>query len=60
IVLFYFICRRLMSQRATLLATFLFALEDLAPDAFGRHGAYSTLLVTKPGKAATAPGGVRA
>lgn len=39
---------------------FLFALEDLAPDAFGRHGAYSTLLVTKPGEAATAPGGVRA
>ncbi len=33
----------------------LFALENLAPDAFGRHGAYSTLLVAKPG----APGGER-
>ena len=38
----------------------LFALEDLAPAAFGRHGAYSTLLVTKVGAEASAPGGVQA
>jgi SAM-dependent methyltransferase len=38
----------------------LFALENLASDAFGRHGAYSTLLVTKPGAVAPAPGGAHA
>ncbi len=35
----------------------LFALENLAPDAFGRPGAYSTPLVTKPGAVEPAPGG---
>jgi SAM-dependent methyltransferase len=38
----------------------LFALENLAPETFGRHGAYSTLLITKPGTARSAPGGAQA
>lgn len=38
----------------------LYALETLAPEALGRHGAYSTLLVTKPGGRAPSPGGEQA
>lgn len=32
----------------------LFALENLAPQAFGRHGAYSSLLISKAGSAPSA------
>jgi SAM-dependent methyltransferase len=35
----------------------LFALENLAPRSFGRHGAYSSLLITKAGATAAAPEG---
>ncbi len=37
----------------------LFALENLAPQAFGRHGAYSSLLITKVGAAASASEGAQ-
>jgi SAM-dependent methyltransferase len=36
----------------------LFALENLAPRFFGRHGAYSTILITKAGAGFPAPAGV--
>ena len=38
----------------------LFALENLAPRFFGRHGAYSTILITKAGAGSPAPGGANA
>jgi len=38
----------------------LFALENLAPSFFGRHGAYSTILITKTGAGTPAPGGAHA
>jgi len=37
----------------------LFFLENLAPRFFGRHGAYSTILITKPGAGPLAPAGER-
>lgn len=37
----------------------LFTLENLAPQAFGRHGAYSSLLITKPGAASSAAEGAQ-
>ncbi len=37
----------------------LYLLEDLAPRFFGRHGAYSTILITKPGAGSLAPAGER-
>ncbi len=37
----------------------LFALENLAPQAFGRHGAYSSLLITKPEAASSAAEGAQ-
>jgi SAM-dependent methyltransferase len=37
----------------------LYFLENLAPRFFGRHGAYSTILITKPGAGPLAPAGER-
>jgi hypothetical protein len=37
----------------------LFALENLAPQTFGRHGAYSSLLITKAVAASSAAEGAQ-
>jgi hypothetical protein len=37
----------------------LFILENLAPRFFGRHGAYSTILIAKRGAGSPAPAGER-